>query len=1802
MSKHNPLRRLLALALSVVLALGMTPAIGTADTGPTEPGGEIITFAALSEEIANQKADRGTSREELKLPGALTATVRAAAQGQNSGSVGDFVYAPVPAAPATLPIPVTWESEPEYDGQKAGIYTFTPAIAGFTVSAQPPRITVTVGEAAVKGTVTAFAQLKEDIRWQNTAAPVFPATVSAVVAGENIEIPVSWEADREYNDENPEAGLYVFFARPAPVYTLAENLEAPRMTVYIPQPQGANMLFRGAAGPLLPVIDISTPQILAEIAVLVNEGRLEELITGSAAAKITLRLQKDLDLSAYSAGEGWVPIGSFDFPFKSHFDGNGRQITGLQINRSNVHFQGLFGRIFTGAVENLGIVGANIKGLNHVGAVAGMVEDGTVQNCYTGGSVQGRNSAVGGVVGSAWDSNLQNCYSSAAVSGDNSVGGVAGYVIYSTVQNCYAAGSVTCDSDDLAVGGIAGYLSQSTVKNCAALNPSVIHTGFFNSEYPEAIGRVAGEIADNSILAGNIAFTEMLVQVEADVYIDKILVPGADQVDGASKTAAAINRADFWTTGSEFTADWDSSVWQIEAGKLPRLKDTRGNFMPGQNGAMPPHLLPAGQHPFAGGDGSSGAPYQIATAEQLALLSNLVNTGNNLVADYVYCRLTADIDLSAYGRNFNGGQGWIPIGKAGNIFKGSLDGQGHTVSGLYINSSADYLGLFGFIDEGGIIKNLGLAEVDITAGKDSAAGGLAGRVGSGRRDEPGGRVENCFVTGKISGGVAAGGICGYFFGTISNCYSTATVTSAGSLIGGIAASFSGGSLNGQISSCYAAGAVSGHSGIGGIAGWLYAPLENCAALNPSVSGTDDVGRMAGQTYDADLSGNVAFAGMTDPGTGKFGTIANISTDKNGLSKTAAAINGANFWTTDSGFTSDWDDSVWYIEAGKLPRLYKSGSPELMSGQNGDMPRHLLLTPPDPFAGGDGSSDTPYQIATAEQLATLAKLVNEGEATFGSLYYQLTDDIDLSAYGEYYNGGKGWAPIGESSANPFTGHFDGNNHTISGLYIENDSLDRAGLFGTLGQADPPETPGTVQNLGLVNVYIKGNDNVGGIAGFIDNGTVENCYVTGRISGNDQVGGIAGQLSYNDVTANASIRNCYARADVTGSAYVGGVTGHIGRQSRLLNCYAGGQVSSAEAAGGVTGYNSAGTVQNCVALNPSVIADLDAPERVSYTPESPLINNYAFDGMIVKSGDYDINVTPGANKADGADLTALQAVTPDFWINTMHWDNNSIWDIQAGKLPLLKNLRGQNGEPGLYLQSFPQAGEGLSITPGSTTLTPSTGTQTAAFRVTGWENWTYKAITFTAAGSPVNEAITITSPVNGQAALTIPANYTGTITVTALHPGSAKTAVALVTVSPAGGGSSGSSGSGRTITPAAGQPVTATAAVTAAAHADCRAAVSVPDKSITDAVAAAQAKAKEQGRTADGIAIELQVSMPEGAEALRAELSAESLQSLVEAGVSSLSVNGAPVNISFDLAALQAILAQARGNMVINITPVTELSPEAQGIIGNRPVYDITVSYVSDLNGGQVTISIPYTPAAGEVTGNLYGVYIDEAGNPSRVAGSAYDPRSGSIIITAGHLSVYGVGYTAPARFNDITDHWAKKSIEYVTAQGILTGTGNNTFSPDISMTRGMLVTALGRLAGTDTALYAGSGTFKDVAANSYYHPYIEWAYEAKIIYGTGKGEFAPDRAVTREEIAVIFANYAKALGHDLPVVQAAEPYTDALAIGSYYAPAVTALQSAGIMTGDTLKQFRPQAGATRAEVSSMLHRYIKLAIDPAAAQG
>ena len=237
----------------------------------------------------------------------------------------------------------------------------------------------------------------------------------------------------------------------------------------------------------------------------------------------------------------------------------------------------------------------------------------------------------------------------------------------------------------------------------------------------------------------------------------------------------------------------------------------------------------------------------------------------------------------------------------------------------------------------------------------------------------------------------------------------------------------------------------------------------------------------------------------------------------------------------------------------------------------------------------------YEISNAGNLYWFADKVTNENAAYGSADAILTCDIRVNegTMTEASTDARVWTPIGKHGFGvniPYTGTFEGNGKTVSGLYFNDTSANfSVGLFSLVGEG------GKVQNVGIADSYLCGSQSIGAVAGSnygtvtgcyntgtvicsgnsvggvvgYNYGTATNCYNTGTVSGTTFVGGVVG-------LGNAS--NCYNTGTVSGESFVGGVAGDCIGEAILEGCYNTGTVSGTDYVGGVAGNNNA-TVTNC-----------------------------------------------------------------------------------------------------------------------------------------------------------------------------------------------------------------------------------------------------------------------------------------------------------------------------------------------------------------------------------------------------------------------------------------------------------------------------------------------------------------------------------------------------------------------------------------------------------------------------------------------
>ena len=177
------------------------------------------------------------------------------------------------------------------------------------------------------------------------------------------------------------------------------------------------------------------------------------------------------------------------------------------------------------------------------------------------------------------------------------------------------------------------------------------------------------------------------------------------------------------------------------------------------------------------------------------------------------------------------------------------------------------------------------------------------------------------------------------------------------------------------------------------------------------------------------------------------------------------------------------------------------------------------------------------------------------------------------------------------------------------------------------------------------------------------------------------------------------------------------------------------------------------------------------------------------------------------------------------------------------------------------------------------------------------------------------------------------------------------------------------------------------------------------------------------------------------------------------------------------------------------------------------------------------------------------------------------------------------------FHDVRQRdWYHDAVQYVCANELFNGVSDTEFDPSGTMTRGMFVTVLGRMAGIDPMRYAGSQDFSDVAVDAYYAPYVAWACRFGITNGTGNGMFSPDAPIDRQQLACFFVRYFELFGAEAEPQSAPETQepADLHLVADWAKDAVMQMWEDGFLIGDGTS-FDPTALATRAQTAELCTR-------------
>ena len=975
------------------------------------------------------------------------------------------------------------------------------------------------------------------------------------------------------------------------------------------------------------------------------------------------------ETSSWNSGAGFTPIGNGDIKFKGYYNGQGHTIDGLYINieGSSTRYVGLFGYLYEGLIENLGVKNGSVSSAAtsniyfSTGSIVGYNDEGTIRNCYNNSSVFSSSrlylSDCGGIVGTNYGTisncyntgdisalygsvcggiiggnlgNISNCYNmgdisaSSSLSDDLMCGGVVGYNLDYSISNCYNTGNISSSSDaDSYSGGIVGYLQSGSTNNCY-YNEIITLSGDFICEEGTALSTAEMKQAENfsgwdfsntwGILPGKTYPALLEVNNAPFAFADTLLGLFADLLDNdydyeTGQTNLVLKAVNIYshTYGTTYNTTSDAQL-NDKLSVYYRVGEllSKGDTLWGTyaNADLTIGLK---------GSGTSNDPFQISTLSDLQCLSEYSSLWNG---GYYFIQ-TADIDASETS-SWNSGAGFTPIGNDNIRFNGYYNGQGHTINGLYINiegSSTKYVGLFGYL-ETGLIENLGVKSGSVSS--TTATLSHSFRTGSivGYNNE--GTIHNCYNTSSVFSSSAfsyCGGIVGESeSGTISNCYNTGDISASyRSNCGGIV-----GDNSGNISNCYNTGNVFTYSPYayplkcGGVAG------NN---LNGSISSCYNTGNVSSSSDNGSYSGGIV-------GYLQSGTTSNcynneiISLSGDFICDEGTALSTAEMKQAEN--FSGWDFSnTWGILPGKTyPALFEVNNAPVAFADSFTISASINL---DTLLAND------YDYETGKD-ALVFKIISKTDYSFVSSNILTFNDnaIDGNTDTIVYR-------IGELLT---TGDTLWGNQTTAVFRLEE-------LGGSGSVSDPYQisTLADLEKLSLKSAYWEycfiqtanidasktknWNDGKGFLPiGFEDtvfagsyNGqgySINNLYINRPST---TYVGLFGYVKNGDIK-NLGIFNC----EITGRGRIGGLVGEA-EQSTVSNCYCSGTLSGSSEIGGLAGFAYSGSISGCYSTGTMTGSSTSVGGLVGSTSGSVTISN-CYSTALVSGANYVGGLT-GAN---------------------------------------------------------------------------------------------------------------------------------------------------------------------------------------------------------------------------------------------------------------------------------------------------------------------------------------------------------------------------------------------------------------------------------------------------------------------------------------------------------------------------------------------------------------------------------------------
>jgi len=622
-------------------------------------------------------------------------------------------------------------------------------------------------------------------------------------------------------------------------------------------------------------------------AYLVNQGKTFKNCTVTMQNNVTVNkgTVSEWKENNFADLTKWTPLGSEEAGFAGTFNGNNYTISGIYVN-SNEQGAGLFKNVVTGAtVKNLKLENSYINSTNkRAGSIVGSL-GGNLLNVYSNAEIKSTDEFVGGLVGQTFSSgtaNISNCWFAGKLQAKGVAGGIVGLATKGavTMEDCLNSGLVetTVDYKNNAAGGLLGKKGRS--------NEEWNYTGSSQGAFTIRQSLNYGEVKGPHNLGSAVGWKQWGTLNVEDVYCTDNTTPttssatsgeavGFVETDAIVGTFSLIKLADIDTTTEGVTKDLIcnttlseldfANIWKIGKSNRPELIWVTGTL--------------ADESWY----NETDSKFVISSADELYGLVDLVKKGTDFTGKVIVLGNDITINDGTVSKwkedSFKKLRKWTPIGTIEYPFTGIFDGDGHTISGIYVDSSDDGVGLFGYTAKGSVIKNLRLEESYISStairvgsivgscggdiqnvsssaeivGNASYVGGIAGVISS-TNDV---MIQNCSYEGQMNVKDCAGGLVGVIQKgnvTIESSYFDGKLNVEGSYVGGIIGSIDIANTT-NIKKCYASGTVSSTNGynIGGILGCIYGAakvnMENCLNKASVSSGKDTVGGLVARTCD-----------------------------------------------------------------------------------------------------------------------------------------------------------------------------------------------------------------------------------------------------------------------------------------------------------------------------------------------------------------------------------------------------------------------------------------------------------------------------------------------------------------------------------------------------------------------------------------------------------------------------------------------------------------------------------------------------------------------------------------------------------------------------------------------------------------------------------------------------------------------------------------------------------------------------------------------------------------------------------------